>query len=129
MARPSTRWMANAFRSCLSFLEVMSLHVLTYPYARGSSFGVARHFVRSLGAPRLWGECAQPLTLRVGQGGRACPLIIRVRRGRRTRSLTLGVGRGDHVLLQCFTLGCRCPFSWWAVLPPFGGPPGPNPVL
>jgi hypothetical protein len=59
------RWMVGACHSSLSFLEVMSLHVLTYPYSRGSSFGVARHFMRSLGAPRLWGGHARPLTLGV----------------------------------------------------------------
>jgi hypothetical protein len=74
----------------------MSLHVLTYPYSKGSSSGVACHFVRSLRAPRLWGGCAQPLIIGVGRGGRV-------------RSLTLGVGQGGHVLLECFMLDCWCP--------------------
>jgi hypothetical protein len=70
----------------------MSLHVLTYLYSRGSSSGVARHFVRTLGAPRLWGGRARPLTLGVGRGGRARPLIVGVGQGGRAQSLTLGSG-------------------------------------
>jgi hypothetical protein len=57
---PPARWTAGACRSRLSFPEVISLHVLTYPYSRGSSSGVAHHFVGSLGATPLGRTCLSP---------------------------------------------------------------------
>jgi hypothetical protein len=64
----------RGLRSSLSFPEVMSLHILTYPYARGSSSSVAHQFMRSLGALRLWGGRGRPFTLGVGRGRRARPV-------------------------------------------------------
>jgi hypothetical protein len=107
--------MAGAYRSSL-------------PYTRGSSFSVVQ-LCEVPGAPRLWGGHAQPLTLGVGRGGRARPHIVGVGRGGRAQSLTLGVRRGGRILLQCFALGCQCPFSWWAVLWPFDSPAGPSRAL
>jgi hypothetical protein len=41
----------------------MSLYVLTYPYSRGLSSSVARHFVRSLGAHAFGADVPDRLTL------------------------------------------------------------------
>jgi hypothetical protein len=52
----------------VSFLEVMSLHALTYLYAKGSSPSVTSQFVRSLGAPCLCGaDMSDPLPLGSGE--------------------------------------------------------------
>jgi hypothetical protein len=70
--------MAGACRSCLSSPGVKSSHVLTYPYARGMSSGVACHFVADAPDPSPLGlgeaDAADPSSFGLGVADAPDPL-------------------------------------------------------
>jgi hypothetical protein len=91
----------------------MSLHVLTYPYTRGSSSSITCHFVRSLGTPRLWGERAQPA---LGLGEADAPNRLSLGSGEADMPDPFPMGLGE-VAVSFSSASC------WAVCAPYPGGP------
>jgi hypothetical protein len=104
----------RACRSCVSSPRVKSSHVLTYPYARGMSPGVARHFMGSLGAPRPTTDMPDPFPLGLGKAGAANPSSLGSGEEDAPDPLPLG---SDEAAVSSSSASC------WAVDAPSPGGP------